>query len=566
MNISAAANYQVNKHYAYDYYDDGTLSSAKEVFKDLQMAGIIKESSSFADDIWNMTDERTNTRLSFVIDPFTMNRFCELLHEDRERIIAGLKAYIISILNQLVLHSVQTLLNEIRRVIRAVCFENEEAMEIHFSGYIIDYLSSLLGRNESSDADDQIARIIKTVEEQAVKNSSAKQRALSTFDSYLVFYQIIMDYWNRDIPRNERLFYYPLYLWVKIAWVIPTRPIEFLVTRRDCLRIDGNGEYYMKLRKSRIKGSSKEITHKIETDFEEIELHIPRTIGKDIQEYIDYTAEMFPTEIETLFVTTPHYKAVWNSETYNRKIYRYLTYTNMNTILRWFYEDIISVRYGYKVEYESEYSVNSLPDKTIEYIHLGDIRHISLFNIVESGSLLSAMLLAGHNDINISSHYYTNISNIVECHILRTYRKLIHGSPEYRISEYDDALMNYTAPVQLSDNQYCVSRKYAEHDFEDCCNACGPNGEIGWCDNCPYHRNELDLLQTSNTRFYEENAKHKGAIDKEAEMLRKAVDKVRRGKGYDEEIIHAVQKLEIAENLYKKFRLSQLSKTERSDS
>ena len=559
MNTAIAANNQVNMVYIYDYNDPESVSSAKEMFVSFQKAGIIKEYCSFTDDIWNTTDERTNTSLSFVIDPFTMNRFCELLNENRDTIVTGLKVFVIFIMSKLLLHSIQTLLNEIRQVIKALCFETEEALQIRFSGFIVDYLSSLQNRNELLDADARIDRIIQIVEQQAVSNSSARQRSLSTFDSYLIFHQIMMDYWKQELRKEERLFYYPLYLWVKIAWVIPTRPIEFLVTKRSCLRVTG-GEYYLSLRKSRLKGSGKDKTHKIESDFEEVELHIPQEIGEEIQEYIDYTKDMFPTEIETLFVTIPHYKKIWNSDRYNRKKFRYLTYTNMCTILRWFYDDIISEHYGYKVEYDNTYYVNGLPDKTIEFIHLGDVRHISLFNIVESGSLLSAMLLAGHNDINISSHYYTNISNIVECNILRTYRKLIHGSQEYKISEYNNSLMNYKSPVLLPDGDYCLSNKYAENNFEDCFNACGSNGEIGWCESCPYHRSDLDLLQQSNTRFYEEDMKYKNAIDKEAEMLRRAVNAVRRGKGYDEEIVHAVQRLENAESVYKKFRLSQIDK------
>jgi len=40
--------------------------------------------------------------------------------------------------------------------------------------------------------------------------------------------------------------------------------------------------------------------------------------------------------------------------------------------------------------------------------------------VAEGGTPHMAMLLAGHSDITMSSHYYSNIANMIEC---KTYRK-----------------------------------------------------------------------------------------------------------------------------------------------
>lgn len=71
----------------------------------------------------------------------------------------------------------------------------------------------------------------------AIQNlqKSKKQRKLAQFQSYFAFNDILTDYWSTQMPKEERLFYFPLYLWWQITAIVPLRPREFLLTQRNCL-------------------------------------------------------------------------------------------------------------------------------------------------------------------------------------------------------------------------------------------------------------------------------------------------------------------------------------------
>src|SRR5699024_6886391 len=113
---------------------------------------------------------------------------------------------------------------------------------------------------------------------------------------------------------------------------------------------------------------------------------------------------------------------------------RYFTYTNLVTCLRYFYKEIVQKRYGFHVLIA--YNQTVLSDiKDIEYIHLGDTRHIALINLIAEGaSPIAAMMLAGHDNPEMSAHYYSNISTLIECRVHRQYKKMLNGEQVYALS------------------------------------------------------------------------------------------------------------------------------------
>ncbi len=88
-------------------------------------------------------------------------------------------------------------------------------------------------------------------------------------------------------------------------------------------------------------------------------------------------------------MTDPHYNR-WGRRTGVNN--RFLTYTNLNTILRYFFNEIISQKYGYQVNYFS-FPVR-LDENEINLIHIGDTRHIAMINLIAEGAspLLQLML------------------------------------------------------------------------------------------------------------------------------------------------------------------------------
>lgn len=203
-----------------------------------------------------------------------------------------------------------------------------------------------------------------------------------------------------------------------------------MLTDRNCLTRKEDGTYYLKLRRNQIKGSGRSIQYKISEDYRTDKYKIPEYLGAEIQRYLDMTAHYNGTEINTLFVAEPHYFNFGHSKP---KDSRFLTYANMCTIMRCFYEEIICGRLGMTVAYE--HGARQLKNNEIGYIHLGDTRHIAMINLMkEGGTPVTAMLLAGHDSMIMSSHYYTNLEKLIECKTYRYYRRLTAGDSNYRVS------------------------------------------------------------------------------------------------------------------------------------
>ena len=55
--------------------------------------------------------------------------------------------------------------------------------------------------------------------------------------------------------------------------------------------------------------------------------------------------------------------------------------------------------------------------------------------IAEGASPVTAMLLAGHDSVTTSSHYFSNLSQFIECRSYQLYRKLTNPQTSYAISK-----------------------------------------------------------------------------------------------------------------------------------
>ena len=157
-----------------------------------------------------------------------------------------------------VLISLQTFLRDIKRLIKETSWDidfNVEHIKIYNPSICIDFLSTLpcLEDNELTQLIEQLDELL-TVSYQL---NTKKQRKLAQFQSYFLFNDILNDYWVKPLSDEERLFYYPLYLWWQITAVVPLRPREFLLTQRNCLT-EKDGKYYLTLRRNNLKEKTRE--------------------------------------------------------------------------------------------------------------------------------------------------------------------------------------------------------------------------------------------------------------------------------------------------------------------
>ncbi|CYU83629.1 Uncharacterised protein [Streptococcus suis] len=536
-------------------FDNYVLDSAFNCFNEYVSKGIIL-TDDFDSNKWQMTDEYSNVGFDFNINFVQYRRYFEPIFDVPEILFQDyLKSYIVLNMDQHVLNSLQGFLRDIKRLIKETkrdILDELSNIAIQHPSLCIDFISSL----PYSD-DYTMTKILEQFDNLlAIQNlqKSKKQRKLAQFQSYFAFNDILTDYWSTQMPKEERLFYFPLYLWWQITAIVPLRPREFLLTQRNCLD-EKDGKYFLTLRRNNLKGSDKGVSHKISDDYYLTTYQIPINLAHSILEYLDLTKDFNATQLDTLFVTDAHYQR-WNRSTGIRN--RFLSYANLNTILKNFYNEIITQRYSYHVHHINP--PTKLSEREINFIHIGDTRHIAMINLIAEGaSPVTAMLLAGHDNISTSAHYFSNLGHFIECRSYQVYRKLTSSQTSYEISKSQPKYTVGKAYSQLENKGRCYSPRFANGDYSDCLKVISNHAELGACSSCPFYRK-------AGKDYFSMDKAYKKTIDESALIVDEAVKRVRQGKGELEDIGEALLKLSTVSQSYQEYLTAkQLQALEEAD-
>jgi hypothetical protein len=157
--------------------------------------------------------------------------------------------------------------------------------------------------------------------------------------------------------------------------------------------------------------------------------------------------------------------------------------------------------------------------------------------------------LAGHANIDISSHYYANISNLVECLTLERFRKtnktkstgaMLGGSSKYSLS-----IPSVTRKVG---GGLCTSEVYNTGSVEDCLKISGRDGHIGDCRRCVWYLpdNPGVMLEFNNDKAAREQ------LGADSRYLIRMIELVRKGLGNEEDISAALLRIQHSGNHYSK--------------
>lgn len=523
-------------------FDDNMIESAKECFQDYVEKGIIL-TTNFEENKWVTTNEYSNVSFIFNLNKFQYKRFYEQVFQlSFEDFVTYLKSFIVLSMEHHVLITLQVFLRDIKKLVKEVKVNEVFAlanMKISNPSVCIDFLSTLpcLESNELTQVIEQLDELLNV----SYQLNTKKQRKLAQFQSYFLFNDILSDYWTKPLSDDERLFYYPLYLWWQITAVVPLRPREFLLTQRNCLT-EKDGKYYLTLRRNNLKGRDKGVSHKISEDYYLTTYEIPFNLASEILNYLELTKDLSSTQLDTLFVTDSHYRK-WKRVSGTKN--RFLTYSNLNTILKYFFNEIVSQQYGYFVHHIN--SPKQLDDHEINFIHIGDTRHIAMINLIAEGaSPVTAMLLAGHDSVTTSSHYFSNLSQFIECRSYQLYRKLTNSQTSYAISKTQHKYTVNKDYVSLDNKGRCYSPRFAKGDYSDCLKVIGSHAELGDCTSCPFYRK-------AGKDYFSTDKSFKKSIDEEALIVDEAIKRVRQGKGNLEDIGEALLKLKTVSHSYQEY-------------
>ena len=523
--------------------DNSCIDKAKEIFEQYKEKNIII-GSSFSDKRWQFSDEYSNVGMQFNFNEVSYNRHYKKLFElPFPEFLDYAKTYVMFTMGKIILSTLRDTVNDMKRMIGTAPEEvNANTFFIANPNRMLEFLSMLPIAETENEVMERFMDKIDALAELQYSDHAKKQRPLASFDSYFLFNDIINDYWNQDLENDTRLFYYPLYLWWQITAIIPLRPREFILTPRNCLEEKKDGSY-ITLRRNKLKGGSRKVSYQIDEDYIKVQYKIPDKLATIIKEYMQLTSNFNSTELETLFVSDTHYKH-WGQSKHKNS--RYFTYVNLHCVLRYFFHDVIEGYYHLKVIYDRD--ATHLNEGEINYLYLGDTRHLALINIIaEGGTPVLAMMLAGHENMEMSAHYYSNITHLIECRTYKQYRKVLKGSVSYNISPkimLPDTTRNYQ---MLEDCGRCYSGSYAKGDISDCVKAVGKNGEIGYCPECSFYSKK------NSERFIEDDGRYKRKIQDDCNFLKEMIRQVRFGIADNEDIIQALNRLQSSSVSYQQY-------------
>ena len=257
--------------------DDLCIEKASDLFAEYKNQGIIK-TGQFSDSRWYFTDEYSNISIHFNIPELGYKRYYEkMFGMSINGFTVYLKTYVMFTMGDIVLNTIRDITYDINRLMEndpEELYALSDTIYMQHPSRVIEFFS-ILPEPADTEKMEHLLNVIDNIAEWRYSLSNPnKRRQLASFDSYFLFHDIMNDYWASDISADERLFFYPLFLWWQITGVIPLRPREFILTPRKCLEKKDDG-WYLTLRRNQIKGNSRKISYKIDEDYFTVEYKIP---------------------------------------------------------------------------------------------------------------------------------------------------------------------------------------------------------------------------------------------------------------------------------------------------
>lgn len=438
--------------------DATTIAKSRDRFVELKKAGVII-TGEYDDPRWIMSNEVTkNATISFRVQDI---HFANVTQKKLNCTLHDYQAAMRVVITSRFMYALDTLQND-SRIMRQ--FADKLTIPQNYAGaqLLSDLLSLLPG---SSDFRVQIQDQIDDIPQLSIQPGN--RRKLAHYQSYLKLGDIIDHFWS-TATDSEKEKYFPIWFWYRLTSVLPLRPTECVLTPRDCIRQDG-ADYYLTIRRTRLKGSRQASSYTIASDYEMMEYPIPEKLASPILEYISATKVSYLSDIDVLFCKTTQF-TIPDTPPVNDHHY---TYANLRQCLFHFYDQIVSKKMGYAIVCDTD----RLEEKEIELVRLGDARHIAMIGLVISGgSPTICKELAGHTSIATSSHYYGNLTTFLDVLGYERFREM-----ESQMTQAYGIQISQVYPVE---NGYCQNQDVWNGNYTPCESAVNANGLPGSCTSC----------------------------------------------------------------------------------
>jgi len=500
-----------------DYLDDEVINKSKQQYEAMRSKGIII-ADAYDAMCWRINDEVTQATLNFAIDQL------HYIRESEKRLGCTYQQYQTA-MRVLITSAYGASIYALQIMCRAYrYFANHLAVKTQASScknelIILDLLSVLPGDTEFK------ARCIDECEDAIAANefnrSPKQQRTLCTYQSYFRFEYYLDKFWV-TAAEDEKILFFPIYLWWKLTSILPLRPTEFVLTPRHCL-VKKDDAAFLIIRRTKLKGTRFSAEYFIEKDYRKEEFQVPTAMADIIAQYQKSTEASYISDMDTLFSKTDQFLRL-NVVSPNDHHYSYM---NLHQCLNHYYKMILQNKFGLEV---IDKGLSTLGANEIEFISLGDTRHISMVSlIVSGGNPVICKELAGHDSIEMSSKYYSNIKNFLDVLSFDRYRP-----PDFQVTS-NPAELGLSGLTAVNEG-HCESPNVKNKDYQDCISAVDNNGHMMACRSCRYFlpRGHGVKLATSAEKDLKQSFV----------LLRYAINHVRSGMGFQESIDSALSKFQ----------------------
>jgi hypothetical protein len=243
---------------------------------------------------------------------------------------------------------------------------------------------------------------------QDVKIPPSQVRPLPSYKSILKFHYLLTDYMdNADSFEKER--YFPLLIWWLITKIIPMRPIEFDILKRNCMSPGKDtGTYFIHIERKKFRYGH--------VSFRKIEPLNDIQVTKEIYDLVQEYLQMVDPNEKNLRLLS--YKSYCEHHPLRRDIPTtkknpdIMTTGELRTLLLLFYDRVISEKF---TVIEKANGLQEIGDNEIERICIGDTRHIAFCEMLLQGlNPLTIAQIGGHNTLNEQMFYQKHLAIYID--------------------------------------------------------------------------------------------------------------------------------------------------------
>jgi len=493
-------------------FSEEVLGQAGGIFRRLRERGVIR-GGSFEDSVWALTNETDVFRLRFPDDEKAyLAGAGTWTGVPFEGYVQAMKAFLLLQTGSVSLQGLRDQLHEL-----SLLTEDPDPLESGFepSPASLRFLGFLSGGHPVRD------HVSSGLEDLIVwKRRGHARRDLAGLSDYLRFDRELDAFWQGSTP-DEKLRWFPIRLWWELTCILPLRPTELLVTPWDCVR-QSDGQYYLTIRRTKLKKRKGSLGYRVVTDYSACTYEVPAALAEEILWYkAAVTAAMGDDQDDPCRNRdtdkdresgTVRDRDSDKDKSKGRDALRLsylfggsrpLPYQDARLLLRSFLGDVL----GWE---------------DVSAIHLGDTRHLSMIGlIISGGSPVICRELAGHESVDIASHYYTNTSRIVRS---ASYFFTRDRGKSCSLVSASFRMPPEGASLHPVPGGMCGAPQVLSGDISECMRNIPAGGSPGDCAGCPWFYPDRDHLHRAVSRPGDD-------ASSDAPFLFALLDRLRKGQG-----------------------------------